>query len=173
MTYNSILTYGGNGNGSADNLAALNSAIAAIPNGGTIYFPAGTYLFSAQAEYILAALQGVTIIGDGVDASVLYWPAGGGLAFNYSSSAPGTGSSVNVRDVTFTTGANGSGIGLSLNDSGGDSLNYAFSQITRVAFRGSDGYVETHYWGTCVLVAVANVMIEGVNFSGPAAVNGV
>jgi hypothetical protein len=43
-----ILDYGGNGNGSADNLAAYNAArdAAVAAGGGVVYFPAGTYYFS-------------------------------------------------------------------------------------------------------------------------------
>lgn len=41
-----VKDYGAVGNGSTNDSAAINLAIAALPNNGTLYFPAGTYLVS-------------------------------------------------------------------------------------------------------------------------------
>lgn len=43
----SILNYGGDLSGATDNSVALNAAISSLNNGGTIFFPAGTYLFNS------------------------------------------------------------------------------------------------------------------------------
>lgn len=57
-----ILRYGGNGNGSTDNAAALTSAVAvAAVNGTTIFFPEGTYAFSSHPS--LDNKQGIIFQG--------------------------------------------------------------------------------------------------------------
>src|SRR5215831_3569666 len=72
-----ILDHGGVADGVADNTAALTASVAALgPTGGTIYFPQGKYAFGSQQtiNYPLNnAVYDVTLLGDGNDASVLYW----------------------------------------------------------------------------------------------------
>jgi len=58
-------TYGAVGNGSTDDKAAIQSAIDALSNGGTVYFPPGTYKVS-----------GALVIGSG-DRSIKLVGAGG------------------------------------------------------------------------------------------------
>ncbi len=58
-------TYGAVGNGSTDDKAAIQSAIDALSNGGTVYFPPGTYKVS-----------GALVIGSG-DKSIKLVGAGG------------------------------------------------------------------------------------------------
>ena len=58
-------TYGAVGNGSTDDKAAIQSAIDALSNGGTVYFPPGTYIVS-----------GALVIGSG-DKSIKLVGAGG------------------------------------------------------------------------------------------------
>lgn len=57
-----VQSYGATGNGSTDDTAAINKAIAAIPaSGATVYFPCGTYLVSASLTPV--TVSNVTIAG--------------------------------------------------------------------------------------------------------------
>lgn len=55
-----VLDYGAKGNGTDDDRAAILAALTALPNGGTVVFPPGTYLVSAQINvpYGNVRLQG-------------------------------------------------------------------------------------------------------------------
>jgi hypothetical protein len=55
-----VKNYGATGNGSTDDTAAINSAIAALSSGATLLFPCGTYLTSAQ---LTLNLSNVTVDG--------------------------------------------------------------------------------------------------------------
>lgn len=57
-----ILNFGGDNTGVADNSAAYALAVASIPSGGTIFFPHGTYLWTAP---VTVAANGISIAGDG------------------------------------------------------------------------------------------------------------
>lgn len=49
VLWKDIMTFGGNKTGSADNTAAISSAIASLSGAaGVVYFPAGTYLFNSS-----------------------------------------------------------------------------------------------------------------------------
>lgn len=57
-----VKNYGAKGNGTVDDTAAINSAVAALPvSGGALYFPPGTYLVSSTITINVP----VTIFGDG------------------------------------------------------------------------------------------------------------
>src|SRR5260370_32772337 len=43
-----VMDYGATGNGTTDDTAAINNAIAALTSGSTLLFPCGTYLTMAQ-----------------------------------------------------------------------------------------------------------------------------
>ena len=174
----SIITYGGNGNGTTDNTSALNAALAALPAaGGQIDFPAGKYLFNSPITFNLAPSQSVSLVGDGIDATILYWPNSNGIQFNYTNNSIKLQCSVHVRDLTFTTSGQNVGTALALVNSTGAapaSGSAAQNDITRVAFRGDDGYVETEYWYQGLEInGVSNVNIIDSAFMGPGAIGGV
>lgn len=62
-----VTAYGAVGDGSTDNAAAFAAALAALPNGGVLYFPAGHYRTSAA---IPISNKSVQVLGDGL-ASVI------------------------------------------------------------------------------------------------------
>lgn len=65
---NNVVTYGATGNGTADDRAAIQAAINALPaGGGIVYFPAGTYLVS---NGIVNLKSNVSLVGVG-DQSVI------------------------------------------------------------------------------------------------------
>lgn len=70
----SVTDYGAVGDGVADDLNAINTAIADAPNGATVFFPTGTYAISQYVEILrgdikLVAAPGVVIKNTNVSAS--------------------------------------------------------------------------------------------------------
>lgn len=59
-TFLNVTDYGAVADGTTDNSAAIQSAIDAAGNGGTVFFPAGTYRIKAH----LNLKSGVTLLGD-------------------------------------------------------------------------------------------------------------
>jgi polygalacturonase len=51
-----VLNYGATGNGSTDDTAAINRAIAALSSGDTLLFPCGTYLTTSQLTLNLSSI---------------------------------------------------------------------------------------------------------------------
>lgn len=71
--YVNVLDYGAAGDGVTDNTAAITAAVAALPNGGTVFFPPGTYLVSANATF--TGMQSITWEGAGQYASKIKIPS--------------------------------------------------------------------------------------------------
>lgn len=74
-----VKTYGATGNGSTNDTTAILSAMAALAlngvSGGTLYFPAGTYVTSQTLQFGVSTTQrNVYIVGDG--ASSIIKPTG-------------------------------------------------------------------------------------------------
>jgi hypothetical protein len=66
-----VKNYGATGNGTTDDTAAIQTAMAALAltgtTGGTLYFPAGTYKTSSSLQFGVSSVQrNVRITGDGV-----------------------------------------------------------------------------------------------------------
>src|SRR5574341_1314005 len=55
------------GNGVNDDTAAISAAVAALPNGGTLFFPPGTYLVSSA----ITANAPIRFLGAGADSTIL------------------------------------------------------------------------------------------------------
>ncbi len=71
-----VKTYGATGNGATDDTVAINLAMAALraasASGGTLYFPAGSYVTSSTLQFGVASAQsGVQIVGDGANSSTI------------------------------------------------------------------------------------------------------
>lgn len=71
--YINVLDMGAVGDGVADDTAAIAAAVAELPNGGTVFFPAGTYLVSANATF--TGMQNITWEGAGQYASKIKIPS--------------------------------------------------------------------------------------------------
>jgi hypothetical protein len=162
--------FGGAGDGVTDNTAAWTAAIAALPaQGGTIEFGPGKWRFNSPVACggALAATGSISIIGQGQDETVLYFPNGGG-GISVALSHPSQ--SIHARDFTITTGvANGS---TAINVSQAVPLGaFAQSTFTDITFRGDDNYA-TFYWTTnLALTGVSGVNVRGCLFWGPSANN--
>ena len=61
--------FGATGDGTTNDTTAINNAIAALPaDGGTVYFPSGTYICSAATLTLVSDLR---LMGDGADYAIL------------------------------------------------------------------------------------------------------
>ena len=63
-----VKTFGATGDGSTDDTSAINSAIAALSAGDTLYFPEGTYVVSSALTTISTS---VNIVGAGIGKSII------------------------------------------------------------------------------------------------------
>lgn len=153
-----IETFGGNGNGSTDNTAALNAELASFGTGsGCVGFGAGTYSFTSAISFTYSGtIQSVAFRGGGSDVSVLLWPtATGGITLNASSAHH----TFHFSDLTFATGTTAGGTGLAVNQSS-PLGNFGINDVTRVNFRGIDGGAATDYWSTGMI----STGYSGINF---------
>lgn len=165
----SIVDYGGDPTGVASSDAALTGAFSHLATNpsGKIYFPHGTYKFtSAKSLTFLSAVAGLSLEGDGSEASILTWPnASGGLVINYA----GPMNSVHIHDLSFTTGQAAGGIGLSLVQGGACLETFASSDVSNVTFRGADnvGNLGSDYWTIGLLVnGVSGVNMDPITIYG-------
>jgi Pectate lyase superfamily protein len=166
--FGSVKDFGARGDGSTDDTAAINTALAALPStGGMLFFPAGTYVLSSQIVYTLSnANATLRLVGAGMGLTTLSWAGGGGLSITCGT----TSNSVQISDMSFVTGTNGSGTGLTLSQSASNAVpSYVpISTISNVAFHGSDGWYRTHYWAQGISVTnLSNINYIGVNVIGP------
>jgi hypothetical protein len=152
-----IMNYGGDNGGATDNTTAMNAALAALPTtGGCVYFPAGKYKFLSAISYSFpSGTYSLTILGAGQDSSILYWPSTNGLTVSEN----GTGGSVHIRGLAFTTGStSGAFNGLSISNNV-SAVAVGQSDLQNLVFRGDNAYSSnTEYWGTgTLLTALGNV----------------
>jgi hypothetical protein len=61
----SVMAYGAKGDGVTDDTAAINAALAALPNGGALYLPSGTYRVFRASQPDNIICDNLTIFGDG------------------------------------------------------------------------------------------------------------
>lgn len=95
-----VKTSGATGNGTTDDTAAINSAIAKSAPGDTIFFPAGTYyvLYTAANQHAIGLATDRTYSGPATGLpAVLHGTGGYALATFY-------GSHLTVRNLTFDGG---------------------------------------------------------------------
>lgn len=75
----SVRQFGAKGDGVTDDATAINNTVQAMSaaGGGTVYIPAGTYLLgttnvnNANYAYYIQARDNVSIVGDGIDVTIL------------------------------------------------------------------------------------------------------
>lgn len=154
-TYN-ICDYGAvpGANSTAAIAAAIAAGIAsALPF--TIYVPEGTYESTTKQSGTLGTGQGMTIKGDGMGVSQIYFSnTGTNNGFAFARTASG-GTYLTDHAVTFCdlslvcNSSSSSSIAISLSSSGVDAGTQG-SRINRVGFISSNN--TTAYWGTCILL---------------------
>ena len=104
-----VLNYGATGNGSTDDTAAINSAIAALSPGDTLLFPCGHYLITSQLSISTA-----NVAIDGSNCAVIQGAtANGNIMVVGNSSFMGSygptvalSATANELDTSFTTASN-------------------------------------------------------------------
>ena len=157
----------GTGNATVDT-AALNAALAALPSaGGAIFIPPGSYNFSSQITYTMpSSTATITLFGAGSGVTTLTWASGGGISFTCA----GAYNCFHIRGMSFFTGLAGGGTtGLAITQTTADaSPAYTpMSDLNDVAFRGSDTWGGTYYWGTAInITGLSNVVFYNVNICG-------
>ena len=174
-----ILAYGGNNLGSVDNSTAWTAALAAGPSGqACVYFPPGTYAFSGAISYTMPnANSSVSILGSGVNNTILQWAAGGGMTVNFA----GLRNSTKIMDMTFVTGTANVGAGLTIHQNYSNVSapgNFLSSELRNLAFVGSDFSGNTtswlNYWNIGLHIdGVSNMQMFNLAFYGAAGTNGV
>ncbi|MET4034435.1 hypothetical protein ABIB94_008343 [Bradyrhizobium sp. JR7.2] len=135
------------GDGTTDNTAAFNTWLSALStSSGCLEFGIGKYRFnSAISKTMSTGRQMIQIRGQGLDASILYWPSGGGLKLINTN----TNNYVNIHDLSFTTGATNAGNGLSLDTTGNPLAFGGVNTLYNLSFRGDDytsNTVNSFYW---------------------------
>lgn len=152
----------------SDNSSALTAALAASPGPSKcVYIPPGTFKFSANYAYTLPNnSSSIMLKGAGADVTQLVWANGDGLTFNYLSQT----NSVHIREMSILTGANGTGSGITLNETASsipNPANSAVSDIINVSLHGVDGYAASNYWANGIYIyGVSNVNFSGVSVTG-------
>lgn len=167
-----ITQFGGVGDGTTDNTAALSAAIGSQSGGRIcVSIPAGKWAFSSVQSYTFTqTIASITVQGAGQDVTELYFPGStGGLRFNYISAF----NSAHVRNLTITSSTAGGGkSAIHLNQTQAqnpDPGNTALSDVSRVTIRGADGYLVGNYWDNGVLIyGVSNVNFDNNYIIGPA-----
>jgi hypothetical protein len=128
VTSANVKDYGAKGDGITDDAAAINNAITALVDGGTLHFPAGTYLIGAAG---VSLSKSISMVGSGrestkfISTSPYMFPivaAGGpihirirGFTFSGSTSAQlrfsvAAVESVDISECTFINYGNGRAI---------------------------------------------------------------
>ncbi len=112
-----VTNFGATGNGSTDDTHAINSAIATLQTGGTLYFPCGTYLISAALTQL--SMSNLQVLGPPSQCVTLHVQSAN--SFNAFAIQGGKSSSVSLAaDVTansFTLVAGGvAELGLGVGD---------------------------------------------------------
>ena len=102
----SVKDFGAIGDGVADDTAAIAAALAALPNGGTLYFPSGTYrTYRASAPDNIVS-SNLTICGDGASTIINGNPftaiANGSYNQNYNVFQATSRSNITLRDMSFS-----------------------------------------------------------------------
>lgn len=88
-----VKSFGAVGNGTTDDTSAINAALSAASGpSGTVYFPAGTYLATAQLN-----LTTQSVLGQGMLATTLRRGQAGGYFFGIASGGPG----LSIRNLTI------------------------------------------------------------------------
>lgn len=152
-TCQSIMDHGGNNGGVVDNSTALLATVAAGPTGSPcVFFPPGAYAFSGNVTITLAnTASTISLLGSGNVATSLIWPSGGGLTITMPG---GSKNAAHIRDMSLLSGVAGGGNGIFLNNAtaGAQTAPIENSDITNVSLHGSDGYGQSDYWNTGILV---------------------
>lgn len=123
-----VKDYGAVGNGTTDDTAAINSAIAALTNYSELYFPQGRYKI-ASGLTTLDSLSNVRITGDGVQ---LYMPTTGAAGNTFAVNS--TCTNIHFDNLNFVGSATTRGNGIHIR------LYSSYSSVTNCLFSGCSDF---------------------------------
>jgi hypothetical protein len=111
LGWQNVVLYGATGNGTTDDSAAINAAIAAAGSGGTIYFPNGTYKIGATGLTLSASVK---FLGASQDGTILQLGAAGTTHVSPANGSPSsatvfinvTAGSVEFENITVNSNSN-------------------------------------------------------------------
>lgn len=160
LTQVNVQDYGAVGNGSTDNTAAINAAIAALTSNSSLYFPPGKYRFTgALSEF--SSLSMITVWGEGAE---LYNDTGaaGGNTFVFHA----TCSNVKVSGLRFTgtSTVRGSGIHIRMYCSQAEVSDCYFQGCSDFAIHFSN---DAGSWSSNMLAAnniIVGTLGDGIHF---------
>jgi hypothetical protein len=162
--------FGGRGDATVDNAPAFNAWFASLPAvGGCLRFGAGKFKFSSAIDKTMASgvRQSIEICGAAGDVTRLYWPDGGGLKISQANNL----NSVHIHDLTITTGAVNTGVGLWLYSPGLDiGFTGSQSEVWNVNISGddyTDQIANNCYWAQAFLgQGWSNITVNNLNTYG-------
>jgi len=173
-----VKDFGAVGDDTTDDTSAIQSAINAATGGGTIYFPQGRYLTSAE---LVVNKEGITILGDGCGDKLF---SGQGIASRIRSSSPvgavirfkrinGRVAHINISSTSDrqnaardnTNAGYNAGLRFEADDQTGSTFRVATSAINnvRVDAQPNDGII---FVGSCFQSSVVDTYVHNCNGSG-------
>ena len=158
-----IETYGGNGNGSTDNLSAWNSAISHFGTGPIcISFGPGIYKFSGSATAIPGARSSIAVHGAGSNVTkIVFTGATGG--FNFTSPNEEAVQMDNMAVLSATVNTHDA-ITVTSSDCTGSKQSSHFSNLT---IEGTGSFPFTNHWGRGLnLNQLSFADVDSVDFFG-------
>lgn len=161
---NSVVKFGAVGDGVVECYSAMVAAITealSFPGGGIVLIPAGKYKISQRINVTIPAGKSLTFLGEGPNASELYFPTGEGTQFTYGD----PNSSLSMADMSLTTATQGTGnpaVRCVYPVYYGNPASTGQNEIRNVTIRGSDGYTQQNSW----VVGYDLVNVNNFNFIG-------
>jgi len=158
-----IETYGGNGNGSTDNLPAWNSAISHFGKQPIcISFGLGTYKFSGSAAATLGSFSSIAVHGAGSNVTRIVF-TGPTAGFNFTSPNEEAVQMDNMA-VLSATANNHDAITVNSSDCTGSKQSSHFTNLT---IEGTGSFPFTNHWGRgLTLDKLSFVDVDSVDFFG-------
>ncbi|MGY9013681.1 MAG: glycosyl hydrolase family 28-related protein [Rhodospirillales bacterium] len=158
---------GATGDGSTDDAAAINTAIALIPSaGGVLYFPEGTYRTTGKHSI---TGKPITIIGAGMDVTRIRWEVASG-GFDITTTGHTNGWQTNIRDLTLQTNQTGGGTGIKVTSVFTAGQVDPSVTLTNIHLSGHTDF--TTHWTNgihlldCPQAFISNVHVMGASTSG-------
>jgi hypothetical protein len=168
-----VATYGATGNGSTDDTSAIQAAIDAAPERGTVYFPPGTYRITSA----LAVSKGLLLRGAGYPIGLETDHSGGSVIVQATANTDGiTCSQSPNADVSNTTWIEGLRItahGAGTQTSGNGVYGLTDVNLTNCQVDGfwNNVYLDDHSWSakitnvTLASATNANLYLNVTNYT--------
>jgi hypothetical protein len=158
-----VKRFGATGDGIADDTAAIQLALDSIPS-GKLYFPAGTYLLSAQ---LIHSGKPINIEGDGQAATNLLWATDDASARGFSFTQTDDRHVIRVSSLTLSTSqTTPSATAISIATPYATNRGLIRAEIASVNFKGTVGASVDGWLGGISLTDMSQVVIRDCAFLG-------